>query len=106
MDTQKAQKLGKLLADSMLADEIKEAIVKNLAIIPMPLIDKLIASLEAEGKYMANAVTDIENFFAEQNNAWDALAARQKKETERIVAEEALKIEIETTAGSNNNRAQ
>ena len=28
---------------------------------------------------MANAVTDIENFFAEQNNAWDALAARQKR---------------------------
>lgn len=106
MDTQKAQHLGKLLADSMLADEIKEAIIKNLSIIPISLIDGLIASLETEGKYIEHATTEIENFFKEQDVAWEALAERQKKETGRIIEEEAVKMELEALAKSNSHSGQ
>lgn len=106
MDTQKAQYLGTLLADSLLADEVKRAIMENLAIMPISAVDKLIASLEAEKGYMSNAVKELEDFVKDQEEAWAALAAKQKKETERITSEEILKIELGMLAETNKNTGQ
>lgn len=106
MDTQKAQHLGILLADSLLADEVKRAIMENLAIMPMSVVDKLIVSLEAEKGYMSNAVKELEDFVKDQEKAWATLAAKQKKETERITSEEILKIELGMLAETNKNTGQ
>ena len=78
MDTQKSAKLGKLLADSMLADEIKEAIVKIWRLFLCLSLTSSSRLLEVEGKYMAKCRDGYRELLRRTNNA-DALAARQKR---------------------------
>jgi hypothetical protein len=96
INEEKAKKLGDLLAESPLADELKDAIISNLAKIPIGFIDNLIVSLESEKEKVEEIASSIKDFFEEQDKNWKELEEKQANEAERIIKEEIEQIEQET----------
>ena len=95
MNEEKAKKLAELLAESPMADELKEAIIENLAKIPVGLIENLIISLEEEHKKTEDIASSIKEFFKKQDGDWAKLETKQHKSAEDIITKEVENIEQE-----------
>ena len=93
MNEEKAKELGELLGESPIADEIKEAILENLAKIPMNLVDDLIESLKNEKSKISEVIFEIEEFFKKQDKEWEELAVTQRTAAEEIIENEIRSIE-------------
>lgn len=93
MNEEKAKKLAELLADSPMADELKEAILEHLAKIPTGLVENLIISLEEEHEKAEKIAFEIKRFFEEQGKNWERIEGEQREAAENIITKEIEAIE-------------
>lgn len=96
-----AAEIGGLLAESSLAQKIKDAIMENLDTLPEDLVFKLKDSLDKEQEELDAVVFDIELFLKEQAERWAKLEGEQQKMATSITDElfEKLKDHPVTAGG-------
>lgn len=95
-----AEKIGVMLAESPLDEEVKKVILDNLDKMPMPLVYRLVDCLEMEKESLAIVVSEIERFAREQNEGWDDIAKQQTQKTDEIIDAWAKKIADEEKINS------
>jgi len=83
--TQLAEKIGQLLAQSPLDDKIKSALLEKMDEIPEPLLFKLLDALEMENDDLERTAFEIDLYLREQDEAWKKVTEEQKK-----VADDAI----------------
>lgn len=88
---EKIEKVKTLLVDSLLAEEIKTALLNNLEKFSDENLDKIIESLELESGELVKIETLLKDFIAEQNITWKSLEEKQKAKSEEIILEELSK---------------
>ncbi len=76
---QLADKIGELLAESPLDDEIKNLLLEKMEYIPENLLFKLKDALEKEKEELEATAFDIGIFLKDQDKNWQAVAQEQKK---------------------------
>jgi len=86
--TQLAEKIGQLLAQSPLDDKIKSALLEKMDEIPEPLLFKLLDALEMENDDLERTAFEIDLYLREQDEAWKKVTEEQKK----IASEAVQKI--------------
>lgn len=89
------ERLGKLLAASPLADDLKKALLDNLDKIPDYHVFDLIDALEKEKLELQRIALDIKLFLDQQDEDWKKLEEKQQKAADEIIDEEIRKIEDE-----------
>ena len=77
--TQLAEKIGQLLAQSPLDDKIKSALLEKMDEIPEPLLFKLLDALEMENDDLERTAFEIDLYLREQDEAWKEVTEEQKK---------------------------
>ena len=86
--TQLAEKIGQLLAQSPLDDKIKSALLEKMDEIPEPLLFKLLDALEMENDDLERTAFEIDLYLREQDEAWKKVTEEQEK----IASEAVQKI--------------
>ena len=76
---QLAGKIGKLLAESPLDEEIKSLLLEKIGEIPEPLLFKLLDSLELENEELERIAFEIDLYLKEQDEGWQKVSKEQKK---------------------------
>ena len=76
---QLADKIGELLAQSPLDDEIKNRLLEKMEEIPENLLFRLKDALEKEKEELEGIAFDIDIFLKDQNNDWQGVVQNQKK---------------------------
>ena len=94
-ETQKEiqQRLGQLLAESSLAEELKEAILDGMDKLPTYLIFDLLDALEKEKIELERIALDIKLYLDQQDKDWLKLEEKQQETAEDIVDQELRKME-------------
>lgn len=95
LTTEKANRLGELLAKSPINEDLKELILNKLSDMSESAIDLLIASLENENLMTENLIADLDKFDQEQIADWNNLEQEQSDQAMKLVDEEISKIEGE-----------
>lgn len=80
-----AERLGQLLAESPLDDEIKTAVLNGLDRLPPHLVFKLLDVLEGEKEELERIVFEIDLFLKEQDDNWVKTSEDQKRATNSII---------------------
>ena len=83
---QLADRIGELLADSPMYEELKQLLLGNMEKIPEHLLFKLKDALEMEQEELENITFEIKKFIKEQNVGWDKLAEEQKKAADTLAS--------------------
>lgn len=73
-----AERLAELLAQSILDDSLKDAIIDNLDKLPEEDVIKLIDALETENDQLLKIASDIETYLRDQEAGWEAVEEDQK----------------------------
>lgn len=81
-----AEKVGKLLAESPLDEDVKEVLLEGIDKLPKELMFKLWDSLENEKEGLEKLVFEVRLFLKEQDANWEQTASEQKK-TADIIAD-------------------
>ncbi len=74
-----ADKIGELLAESPLDDEIKNSLLEKMEEIPEHLLFRLKDALETEKEELEAVTFDIGIFLKDQDKNWQAVVQDQKK---------------------------
>lgn len=74
-----ADKIGELLAQSPLDDEIKNRLLEKMENIPEHLLFRLKDALETEKEELETVAFDIDIFLKDQDKNWQAVVEDQKK---------------------------
>jgi len=82
---QLADRIGELLADSPMDDELKQLLLNNMEKIPENLLFQLKDALEMEQEELENVAFEIKVFLKDKNAGWDKLAEEQKKAANTLV---------------------
>lgn len=90
-----AEKIGSLLAQSPLEDELKELVLDSIDKLPDYMIVELMQALESESEKLDQVVTDIELFLKDRDSQWDQLAEDQKAAANSIIDKYEKKIDDE-----------
>lgn len=90
-----AEKLAHLLAESPLDEEIKEAILEKLDVLPEAVIIRLIDSLEKEREELKRIEFEDELFKQIREENWQDLEEKQRAFTDDFTNKVAEKIEAE-----------
>ena len=77
--TQLAEKIGKLLAESPLDESIKSSLLGKMEQIPESLLFKLLDALELENEELEKTAFEIDLFLKEQDKDWKKVVEEQKK---------------------------
>ena len=80
-----ADRIGELLAESPVDEELKNLLLNNMEKIPEHLLFKLKDALEMEQEALEETVFDIQMFLKEQDSKWDKLAEDQKRSANTLV---------------------
>lgn len=89
---QLAERLGELLAKSVLDDETKKLIIENTDKMPEYALYKLLNVLENEQEELDLASFDLDLFLKDQDENWAKTAEEQKKAAEAIANKWAVKL--------------
>lgn len=81
-----AEKVGKLLAESPLDEDVKKVLLEGIDRLPKELLFKLWDSLENEKEGLEKLAFEVRLFLKEQDANWDQTASEQKK-TADIIAD-------------------
>lgn len=81
-----AEKVGKLLAESPLDEDVKEVLLEGIDKLPKELMFKLWDSLENEKEGLEKLAFEVRLFLKEQDANWEQTASEQKK-TADIIAD-------------------
>lgn len=82
---QLADRIGELLAESPLSDEIKNRLLEKMENIPERLLFRLKDALEMEQEELENVAFEINIFLKEQDSHWKNVSEEQKKAADTIV---------------------
>lgn len=82
---QLAGRIGELLAESPIDEELKNLLLDSMEKIPERLLFKLKDALEMEQEELENIIFDIQIFLKDQNAGWDKLAQEQNKAVDTLV---------------------
>ena len=74
-----AERVGKLLADSPLGEEIKTALMANMDKIPEHMIFKLLDVLENEQEELNRMVFEMDLFLKQQDKKWSKVGEEQQR---------------------------
>lgn len=91
------ERLGQLLAQSPLAEEIKKAILDGLDQLPPYLIFDLLDALEKEKIELERIALDVKAYLEQQDGDWLKLEEKQQEVADSIIDQEVQKIEDEVT---------
>ena len=80
-----AEKLGRLLAESPLDEEIKTAVIANLDKMPEGMVFRLIDALEMESEELDRIVFEMNLFLKEQVGRWEKVEKEQQDMADAIV---------------------
>lgn len=97
---EKAKTLGRLLANSPLALDLKMAILENLSNMPEKYLDALITSLENEARGLEQIMQEADSFIKQQDEDWAKLATDQQVAADKIMTEELAQLDKEVKIGS------
>jgi len=97
---EKAKTLGRLLANSPLALDLKMTVLENLSNMPEKYLDALIVSLENEAKGIETLLKEADEFIKGQDADWASLEMRQQEVADKIVAEELAQLDKDAKIGS------
>ncbi len=75
---QLADKIGELLAESPLDDEIKNSLLSKMEDIPEHLLFRLKDALEVEKEELEAVAFDVDMFLRDQDKEWQKVAQDQK----------------------------
>lgn len=89
---QLADRIGELLAQSPLDDEIKKRLLDKMEDIPEGLLFKLKDALEMEKEELENIAFEIELFFNEQDAHWMNVVGKQKEAADIVMNAWAEKL--------------
>lgn len=89
---QLADRIGELLAESPLDEEIKSLLLDNMEKIPEHLLFKLKDALEIEQEGLENIAFEIELFLKEQDDNWEKTKEDQQKTADTIIDAWAEKL--------------
>ena len=89
---QLADRLGELLAKSVLDDATKQVILESADKLPEQSLYKLLRVLEGEQKEFDLASFDLDLFLADQDKNWSQTAEDQKKAAQTIADKWATKL--------------
>lgn len=89
---QLAGRIGELLAESPIDEELKNLLLDSMEKIPERLLFKLKDALEMEQEELENIIFDIQIFLKDQSVGWDKLAQEQKRAADTLVDAWAEKI--------------
>ena len=81
---QVADRVGKLLAESPLDEEIKQVLLDDVDQLPAHLLFKLLDVLENEREQLETVAFEIELFLKEQNKNWQQTEKEQQKAADTI----------------------
>lgn len=81
-----AEKVGKLLAESPLDEDVKKVLLEGIDRLPKELLFKLWDSLENEKEGLEKLAFEVRLFLKEQDANWEQTASEQKK-TADIIAD-------------------
>lgn len=76
---QLADKIGELLAESPIDNEIKNLLLEKMEEIPEHLLFRLKDALETEKEELEGVAFDIDIFLKDQDKDWQAVVEDQKK---------------------------
>ncbi len=82
---QLADKIGELLADSPLDDEIKNRLLEKMEEIPEHLLFRLKDALETEKEELEAVAFDIDIFLKDQDKDWQGVVEDQKKVAGEVI---------------------
>lgn len=82
---QLADKIGELLAQSPLDDEIKNRLLDKMEEIPESLLFRLKDALEREKEELETVAFDIDMFLKDQDKDWQGVVQDQKKVAGEVV---------------------
>lgn len=88
----KAGRCGVLLAQSPLADEIKNAVIENIVQMTDAQLDQVIKSLERETLELTSLTELLKEFDKKQDDAWINLEQDQQKLADKLVEEALQKV--------------
>ncbi len=89
---QLADRIGELLAESALDDELKNLFLEKMEQIPERLLFRLKDALEMEQSEVENIAFEIEIFLKEQDANWKNIVEEQKKTANTIADAWAEKL--------------
>lgn len=89
------ERLGLLLAQSPLAEDLKKALLDNMDKIPDYFVFDLIDALEKEKIELERIALDIKLFLEQQDQDWKKLEEKQQAVADDIIDEEIKKVEDE-----------
>ena len=81
---QVADRIGELLAESPLDEEIKQVLLDGVDQLPAYLLFKLLDVLENEREQLETVAFEIELFLKEQNKNWEQTEKEQQKAADTI----------------------
>lgn len=79
-----AEKVGKLLAESPLDEDVKEVLLEGIDRLPKELLFKLWDSLENEKEGLEKLVFEVRLFLKEQDANWEQTVKEQQKAADTI----------------------
>lgn len=88
-------RLGKLLAESPLHNEVKKVLLDNIDKIPDYRVFDLIDALEKEKIELERIALDIKLFLEQQNEDWRKLEEKQAQVADATIEEELKRLEDE-----------
>jgi len=80
-----ADRIGELLAESPLDDEIKNSLLEKMEQIPERLLFRLKDALEREKEDLEAIAFDIDLFLKDQDKNWQKVEEEQKKTADAVV---------------------
>lgn len=92
VQTEIAEKLGQLLAESPLDEEIRSAIIGNLDKMPEDMVFKLMDALEMESEELDRIVFEMNLFLKEQTGKWEKVEKEQQDMADAIVNKWVAKL--------------
>lgn len=85
--TNKEKRISELLMESLLSDDIKDILRKNLKKYPDDILDGVLESLSRESVAVESLSYDLMKLDAKSGKRWDDLAGKQASEADKFVEE-------------------
>ncbi|OGN22297.1 MAG: hypothetical protein A2918_00030 [Candidatus Yanofskybacteria bacterium RIFCSPLOWO2_01_FULL_42_49] len=82
---QVADRIGELLAESPLDEDIKQVLLDGIERLPEHLLFKLLDVLENEREQLEAVAFEVQLFLKEQKNNWEKTAQDQQKAADTII---------------------
>jgi len=88
-----AERIGELLAESPLDEDMKQVILDGLDKLPEHMLVKLLDVLERESNELERFAAEVESFLASQEDNWDKTSKEQEKFAQELIERLAKEIE-------------